>query len=177
MYKITKFWRMYISWKGQQHFSLKELHERYGPIVRTGTCYGLPLVTGIPENAGLTSSTTLPGPNDVSVTDLESVKAVLGTEGLPKGQGTPKSIHILLILILSTVAYLRLKVRKNAHSLAGTTGEERILRRRIWSRGFTSEALKEYQPIITAKGNELLEGLSARAGKELDLTKWLNLFT
>ena len=74
------------------------------------------------------------------------------------------------------VAYLRLKLRENPHALAGTTGQERIVRRRIWSRGFTSEALKEYQPIIAAKANELLESLSARVGKDLDLASWLNLF-
>ncbi|KAL0060261.1 hypothetical protein AAF712_012947 [Marasmius tenuissimus] len=135
IFKITKFWRMYICWTGQQHFVVMDLHRRYGPIVRTG-------------------------PNEISVIDLASVKAVLGSEGLPKGP-----------------AYLRLKDAGQPHSLIGTAGQERTDRRRIWSRGFTSESLKEYQPIIVSRGNEMSEGLAARAGSELDLEKWLAFYT
>ncbi|KAJ8091955.1 hypothetical protein PM082_024190 [Marasmius tenuissimus] len=135
IFKITKFWRMCICWRGQQHFVLKDLHHQYGPIVRTG-------------------------PNDISITDLASVKAVLGTDGLPKGP-----------------AYLRLKTVGSPPALIGATGQDHTDRRRVWSRGFTSESLREYQPIITTKGDELSQSLSARAGSELDLTYWLNLFT
>ncbi|KAL0060256.1 hypothetical protein AAF712_012966 [Marasmius tenuissimus] len=60
IFKITKFWRMYICWTGKQHIMLKGLHDRYGPIVRSG-------------------------PNDISVINHSSVKEVLGSEGLPKG--------------------------------------------------------------------------------------------
>ncbi|KAK1231866.1 hypothetical protein PQX77_005003 [Marasmius sp. AFHP31] len=155
IFKITKFWRMYICWRGQQHFVVMDLHRRYGPIVRTGTS---PIALFV--SSMLRELVINPGPNDISVIDLASVKAVLGSEGLPKGP-----------------AYLRLKDAGEPHSLIGTAGQERTDRRRVWSRGFTSESLKEYQPIIVSRGNEMSEGLAARAGSELDLEKWLAFYT
>ncbi|KAL0057221.1 hypothetical protein AAF712_016146 [Marasmius tenuissimus] len=135
IFKISKFWRMYICITGKQHIALKELHDRYGPIVRSG-------------------------PNDISVIDHASLKAVLGTEGLPKGP-----------------AYLARKVVGLPPPLLVATGEEHTAHRRLWSRGFSSESIKEYQEIIISKGVELAEALTVRTGKELDLVEWMNFFT
>ncbi|KAK1224563.1 hypothetical protein PQX77_012542 [Marasmius sp. AFHP31] len=134
IFKITKFWRMYICWTGKQHIVLKELHNRYGPIIRSG-------------------------PNDVSVIDRDSIKEVLGSEGLPKGP-----------------AYLSSSPVGVPPPLFGTNGQEHTDRRRVWGRGFSSESIKEYQQIVIAKANKLSEALSARAGKELDLTDWMTFF-
>ncbi|KAL0068197.1 hypothetical protein AAF712_004857 [Marasmius tenuissimus] len=136
LFKITKFWRMYIFVTGRQHLALKALHDRYGPIIRIG-------------------------PNDISVNDLESVRSILGAEGLPKGP-----------------AYLHGKEVGRPIPLVGTKGAERTYRRRVWSRGFTTEAVKEYQQIIVNKAAELLEALNMRAkvGLEVDLVQWFNFF-
>ncbi|KAK1221384.1 hypothetical protein PQX77_015791 [Marasmius sp. AFHP31] len=134
IFKITKFWRMYICWTGKQHIVLKELHNRYGPIVRSG-------------------------PNDVSVIDHDSIKEVLGSEGLPKGP-----------------AYLSDTPVGVSPPLFGTNGQEHTDRRRVWGRGFSSESIKEYQQIVIAKANKLSEALSARAGKELDFIDWMTFF-
>ena len=56
------------------------------------------------------------------------------------------------------------------------TGEARNDRRRVWSRGFTTEAIKEYQEIIVEKANQLAEGLDARIKSEVDLGEWLGFF-
>ena len=56
------------------------------------------------------------------------------------------------------------------------TSEARTDRRRIWSRGFTTEAVKEYQEIIVDKATQLAEGLSARTKSEVDLRQWLGFF-
>ncbi|ESK88227.1 cytochrome p450 [Moniliophthora roreri MCA 2997] len=34
--RLTKFWRAYVCAMGKQYLTLKELHDHYGPIVRTG---------------------------------------------------------------------------------------------------------------------------------------------
>ncbi|KAL0060063.1 hypothetical protein AAF712_013139 [Marasmius tenuissimus] len=117
IFRVTKFWRMYIAWTGRQHTIIKALHDQYGPIVCTG-------------------------PNDISVVDLDSVKAILGTDGLPKAP-----------------FYLLTKVVGHPIALIGAKGEERSGRRRVWSRGFTSGSVKEYQHIVVAKANELSDGL------------------
>ncbi|KAJ8085498.1 hypothetical protein PM082_004316 [Marasmius tenuissimus] len=136
LFKITKFWRMYIFVTGRQHLALKALHDRYGPIIRIG-------------------------PNDISVNDLESVRSILGAEGLPKGP-----------------AYLHGKEVGRPIPLVGTKGAERTYRRRVWSRGFTTEAVKEYQQIVVNKAAELLEALNmgAKVGLGVDLVQWFNFF-
>ncbi|KAG7439033.1 cytochrome P450, partial [Guyanagaster necrorhizus] len=60
LYKVTKLYGAWICWKGYQHLDWKDLHDEYGPIVRTG-------------------------PNEVSIIDAQSIITVFGTRGLPKG--------------------------------------------------------------------------------------------
>ncbi|KAJ7137813.1 cytochrome P450 [Mycena epipterygia] len=59
--KITKLWGVWVSFRGDQHLTVKALHDIYGPFVRTG-------------------------PNEISVIHIDAVKGVLGTGGFPKGQ-------------------------------------------------------------------------------------------
>lgn len=42
--KLTKFCGAYVAYSGRQHFRLKQLHEEYGPIVRTGGSLNFPSV-------------------------------------------------------------------------------------------------------------------------------------
>ncbi|KAL0568859.1 hypothetical protein V5O48_013112 [Marasmius crinis-equi] len=56
-------------------------------------------------------------------------------------------------------------------------GEERNSRRRVWSRGFTSDAIKEYQAIVVKKAAQLGEALGARSQSEVDLLEWLSFFS
>ncbi|KAJ7573693.1 cytochrome P450 [Mycena floridula] len=60
MHKITKFWSAWICWTGYQHLVNKEMHDIYGPIVRTG-------------------------PNEISIIDSSAMGTVLGAGGLVKG--------------------------------------------------------------------------------------------
>ncbi|KAJ7352519.1 cytochrome P450 [Mycena albidolilacea] len=50
-----------MTWTGHQHIYIKQAHDKYGPVLRTG-------------------------PNEVSVADVDAVVSVLGSGGLPKGQ-------------------------------------------------------------------------------------------
>ncbi|KDR74026.1 hypothetical protein GALMADRAFT_269528 [Galerina marginata CBS 339.88] len=58
--KLTKLWTTYVAYQGKLHKYHKQLHEKYGPIVRVG-------------------------PNELSVADKDYISLVLGTPGLPKG--------------------------------------------------------------------------------------------
>jgi hypothetical protein len=64
IYKVTKLWGIWIQWQGHQHLVFKELHDKYGPFVRTG-------------------------PNELSMIDLDAITSVLGPAGLPKGPCEP----------------------------------------------------------------------------------------
>jgi len=61
LWRVTKIIGMWMSWTGHQHLRLKQAHDKYGSVVRTG-------------------------PNEVSVVDVDAVVSFLGSGGLPKGQ-------------------------------------------------------------------------------------------
>ncbi|KAJ3844315.1 high nitrogen upregulated cytochrome P450 monooxygenase 2 [Lentinula raphanica] len=61
MHKISKLWSVWICWQGRQHTEFKAMHDKYGPVVRTG-------------------------PNEISIIDPSAVDDVLGKGGLPKGK-------------------------------------------------------------------------------------------
>ncbi|KAK7037631.1 hypothetical protein VNI00_010847 [Paramarasmius palmivorus] len=133
MFKVSKLWRAYICWKGQQHHMLKALHDEYGTVVRTG-------------------------PNEISVIDVDSMKAVLGPNGLPKGQG-----------------YQVRRDERTDGSLLELVGDPHTARRRLWNRGMSTESLREYEEIIHHRAVQLVEGLSSRS--HVDLGKWLAYFS
>ncbi|KAL0576544.1 hypothetical protein V5O48_005436 [Marasmius crinis-equi] len=136
IFKITKLWRVYLCYKGHQDLDLKALHDKYGPIVRTG-------------------------PNDISVIDAKSVKSVLSSDSMSKGP-----------------AYLTIKEPGRAGGLIQLPfGDQRTDRRRIWNRGFTTEAIKSYQEIVMKKAAQLAEGLGAQSNSEVDLLQWMGLFS
>lgn len=58
--KLSKFWTAWIAFRGDLHRYHKEVHRRYGPIVRVG-------------------------PNELSVVEADLIPSILGTNGMPKG--------------------------------------------------------------------------------------------
>ena len=53
---------------------------------------------------------------------------------------------------------------------------EHARRRKPWNRAFNSTALKEYEPIVTRRASQLLEGVASKKGV-LDLAQWISFFT
>ncbi|KAJ8074049.1 hypothetical protein PM082_012341 [Marasmius tenuissimus] len=135
IFKVSNLWRAYLSWTGRQHLVLKALHDEYGTVVRTG-------------------------PNQISVIDVPSMKAVLGPGGLPKGQG-----------------YQVRRDERTDGSLLELVGDPHAARRRIWNRGMSTESLREYEVIIARRANQLVDALQAREKEEVDLGQWLVYFT
>lgn len=48
MHKVSKLWSVWICWQGRQHTEFKAMHDKYGPVVRTGmwgTCILLNIQT------------------------------------------------------------------------------------------------------------------------------------
>ncbi|KAJ6570138.1 cytochrome P450 [Mycena vulgaris] len=60
MCKITKLWLAGIALGGKQHLTIKELHRRYGDVVRVG-------------------------PNELSFSNKSAISPMMGTKGMPKG--------------------------------------------------------------------------------------------
>ena len=79
--KLTKFWTAWISFGGRAHIYYKELHDKYGPIVRIGeSLFGI--FTAI-EN--VFSWLCVLGPNELSIVNVELIPYIFGPQGLPKG--------------------------------------------------------------------------------------------
>lgn len=53
--------------------------------------------------------------------------------------------------------------------------KEHTRRRRPWTRGFSSVALKGYEPLIVARCQQLVEVLSNQTGA-VDMSKWMGYF-
>lgn len=49
-------------------------------------------------------------------------------------------------------------------------------RRRPWARAFNINSLKEYEPLIENRVQQLVEGLTGRQGEVIDLNEWISFF-
>ncbi|PPQ75940.1 hypothetical protein CVT26_006346, partial [Gymnopilus dilepis] len=58
--RISKLWSAWVAHQGKTHVYIKELHDRYGPIVRIG-------------------------PNELSTVEKNLIPQILGNQGMPKG--------------------------------------------------------------------------------------------
>ncbi|KAG7093197.1 hypothetical protein E1B28_006887 [Marasmius oreades] len=133
--KVSKLYGVWIWLKGQRHIRYKEMHEEYGPIIRIA-------------------------PNEISVIDLDAMKAVLGPGGCIKGQ-----------------AYSTRRDDRTEGSLLALTGEARVKRRRVWARGMSADAIRDYEPVVRQQANRLFERLYERTYKVVELGEWLNYFS
>ncbi|TBU25227.1 high nitrogen upregulated cytochrome P450 monooxygenase 2 [Dichomitus squalens] len=83
------------------------------------------------------------GPNELSVRDPSLIPAVMGASGLPKGPN-----------------YLGMTLTHDGLPMVGIQDtEEHLRRRRPWTRGLNSTALKEYEPLMAERVAELVASL------------------
>ncbi|KAF5391057.1 hypothetical protein D9757_003983 [Collybiopsis confluens] len=101
-------------------------------------------------------------PNEISVADIDAVSSVLGSGGLPKG-----------------AAYIRFRVKSGPENLVTMNGDPHAARRRLWNRAMSTQALHEYEDIISRRGHELVDALESQISISkgvVDITQWLNYF-
>ncbi|KAG7090416.1 hypothetical protein E1B28_009535 [Marasmius oreades] len=110
--RCTKFWLVYHTYPGKIHLKYKELHRRYGPIVRTG-------------------------PNELSICDVDAIPSVLGKDGMGKGpiwevRKLPNSDEIAHIGMRNTTKHLqRRKLWNRAFATSSIKEYEPIMRNRL----------------------------------------------
>ncbi|KZV93858.1 cytochrome P450 [Exidia glandulosa HHB12029] len=138
-YKLTKLRATFTAYKGFHYKNVKKLHDRYGPIVRVG-------------------------PNELSISDISAVSAVLGASGLPKDRWY--------------------RARQNAPDgnmslIAMTPGTTHARRRRLWNRGFGRDELVAHSAAAKMELDVLLNQLDklADADSPVDITKWLRYYS
>ncbi|EJD02377.1 high nitrogen upregulated cytochrome P450 monooxygenase 2, partial [Fomitiporia mediterranea MF3/22] len=140
--KISKFTAMYHALRGKQYRYFKNLHDRYGHVVRVG-------------------------PNELSFADAEAIPPVLGSDGMRKGPLW--AIHT--------------KPGTTPHVVALRDVNKHRERRKLWKYGFTSAAIKDYQPIMANRLLQLVEELgkgcssdNGNHGNHVDLAQWIGYF-
>ncbi|RDB16896.1 hypothetical protein Hypma_002424 [Hypsizygus marmoreus] len=102
------------------------------------------------------------GPNELSFCTPDAIAPMMGTGGMPKAAFWDAEFPL----------------QKENRSLVGLRNpHDHARRRRIWSRGFTAEAIKSYKPLLERRVDQLVENLTQRAGQTVDLAQWLSWFT
>ncbi|KAF9468211.1 cytochrome P450 [Collybia nuda] len=100
------------------------------------------------------------GPNELSFRTPAAVAPLMGPAGLAKGPFWDGRVP---------------EQEKVKPMIALRDKKEHTRRRRPWTRGFSSAALKGYEPLITARCQQLVEVLSNQVGA-VDMSKWMGYF-
>ncbi|EKM52101.1 uncharacterized protein PHACADRAFT_262568 [Phanerochaete carnosa HHB-10118-sp] len=101
------------------------------------------------------------GPNDVSIRDVSCITPVLGAQGMPK----------------SDMFYGRNMWPERPPLIGYRDPVEHMHRRKPWNRAFSNASVKEFEPVIQHRVQQLVEALGDRQGQVLDLAEWLSFFT
>ncbi|VUC30184.1 unnamed protein product [Clonostachys rosea] len=99
------------------------------------------------------------GPSELSISDPEAVMAIHG----------PKSTCVKgpWYTINNPMISLQMIRSKPQH----------VHRRRIWDRGFSAKALRDYEPRVVDYAEQLLSHLAATEGKPVNVTDWFNFYS
>ncbi|KAF8989678.1 high nitrogen upregulated cytochrome P450 monooxygenase 2 [Cyathus striatus] len=104
------------------------------------------------------------GPNELSITEVDAVQPVLGLDGLRKGpiwdgrRALGKNQYASVIGIRSIAEHLQ--------------------RRKYWNKGLSISSVREYQPILKKRVNQLVDLLKSKAFEKrfVDLAELLSFF-
>ncbi|KAK2753551.1 hypothetical protein FQN54_007328 [Arachnomyces sp. PD_36] len=98
------------------------------------------------------------GPTELSISDPDAVQAIYGSQSkVRKGP------------------WYRLLDPRICLSFAPTL-EEHNRRRRVWDRGFSTKAMREYEPLVANYAQQLVEAVENNVGKEMNMTQWFTYF-
>ncbi|KAF7360564.1 hypothetical protein MVEN_00787500 [Mycena venus] len=97
------------------------------------------------------------GPNEISVIDAVAVGQILNKGGLDKGRYYEAGRH-----------------SSTPPSIVSLVGEAHTAKRRVWNRGMTSAAIREYESLIAKRTSQLVSRL--REHETVDLVCWFDLF-
>ncbi|KAB8252456.1 cytochrome P450 [Aspergillus flavus] len=99
------------------------------------------------------------GPTELSIADPQAVKALYsGQAKVTKGPW---------YTVLEPRVSLQMSRDKKEHAR----------RRKVWDQGFSSKALRDYEPRVSHYAKQLLEAVRKNVGKPMDMAKWFNYYS
>jgi len=150
--RVSKFWNFRMAASGKQHTVYKALHDTYGPIVRVG-------------------------PNELSIANTEAIPDVFG-EGMGKGH---RKYRYMKFRTTDSETLLVWEARRPPFEPIAVISirepHRHSQRRRAWNKAFTSMSLKDYEPMLISRVQQLIECLESHTNSKMDLTYWLSCFT
>ncbi|KZT08069.1 cytochrome P450 [Laetiporus sulphureus 93-53] len=149
--KLSKFWLVYLTYKGKQHVYFHTLHRMYGPVVRVG-------------------------PNELSIVDVELIPSIMGTNGMPKGpmwdgrkisrSSGPPNVKGNLVGARNKEDHAEMRrVWNRAFTTASVKKYEPIVIRRA------SQLVEELKRRCSQDPED------GREGMEVDLARWVSCFS
>ncbi|KAJ0418348.1 cytochrome P450 [Aspergillus carlsbadensis] len=99
------------------------------------------------------------GPTELSIADPQAVKALYsGQAKVGKGPW-----------------YTVLEPRVSLHMVRDK--KEHARRRKVWDQGFSSKALRDYEPRVSYYTTQLIDAISKNVGKPMNIAKWFNYYS
>ncbi|KAF7322339.1 hypothetical protein HMN09_00011600 [Mycena chlorophos] len=99
------------------------------------------------------------GPDELSIVDAAAVNQVLGSGGLDKGR-----------------YFLAGRHESTPPTIVSLTGDAHSAKRRVWNRGMSSSAIREYDIFLVKRTRQLVERLESQSAP-LDIVLWFDLFS
>ncbi|GAB1192901.1 hypothetical protein APSETT444_002100 [Aspergillus pseudonomiae] len=154
--RLSNFYVTSLSAKSLHLYEeVRELHRQYGDYIRLGDSPSswilICRLTPFP-NMSI-------GPTELSIADPRAVKALYsGQAKVSKGPW-----------------YTVLEPRVSLHM--SRDKKEHARRRKVWDQGFSSRALRDYEPRVSHYAEQLLEAIRKHVGKPMDMAKWFNYYS
>ncbi|KAL4862395.1 hypothetical protein BDV12DRAFT_45537 [Aspergillus spectabilis] len=99
------------------------------------------------------------GPTELSITDPTAVQALYSSEAkVSKGPW---------YTILEPRVSLQTERDKKEHTR----------RRKVWDQGFSSRALRDYEPRVSHYTNQLIDAIDRNLGSPIDVSRWFNYYS
>jgi cytochrome P450 len=99
------------------------------------------------------------GPNEISIIDPDAVEPIHGAASK----------------CTKPAVYESNPATTSMHS--ARSRKDHDIRRKAWARGFTTGALRDYEPRITSYTMALVEQIKSFSGKPIDASKWFNYYS
>ncbi|KAJ5758202.1 Cytochrome P450 [Penicillium nucicola] len=99
------------------------------------------------------------GPTEISIIDPAAIKVIHGTASkFEKGPW---------YTVIEPRTSLQTERNKSIHAQ----------RRKVWDRGFSTRALRDYEPRITLYTDQLIAGIEKNVGSPMNITPWFNYYS
>lgn len=161
---FAKFSNFYVTFLSARRFKLhkevEELHKRYGDYVRIGIYSFILSLTRL-KSQEYQVNILNKGPTELSISDPSAVESIYSANS--------KTSKGPWYTVLEPRVTLQMTRDKQDHSR----------RRRIWNQGFSSRALRDYEPRVSRYTEQLIQAIDrvVAAGKPMDVSRWFSYYS